>query len=60
MGKRIAIVEDAGFLDRVLKVRKDLPLLERIYVIEPAEGSEIAGLAEIEKAYVDLLYALSE
>jgi acetylornithine deacetylase/succinyl-diaminopimelate desuccinylase-like protein len=30
------------------------------YVIEPAEGSDIAGLAEIEKAYVDLLYALSE
>jgi acetylornithine deacetylase/succinyl-diaminopimelate desuccinylase-like protein len=30
------------------------------FVIEPAEGSGIAGLAEIEKAYVDLLYALSE
>jgi acetylornithine deacetylase/succinyl-diaminopimelate desuccinylase-like protein len=29
-------------------------------VIRPAEGSEIAGLAEIEKAYVDLLYALAE
>jgi len=35
---RVAIVEDAGFLDRVLKVRKDLPLLQRIYVIEPPEG----------------------
>ena len=35
---RVAIVEDAGFLDRVLKVRKDLPLLERIYVIEPPDG----------------------
>ena len=29
-------------------------------VIEPAEGSGIAGLAEIEKFYVDLLYALAE
>ncbi len=28
-------------------------------VIEPAAGSDIAGLAEIEKAYVDLLYALA-
>lgn len=28
-------------------------------VIHPAEGSDIAGLAEIEKAYVDLLYALA-
>jgi hypothetical protein len=29
-------------------------------LIEPTEESGIAGLAEIEKAYVDLLYALSE
>jgi acetylornithine deacetylase/succinyl-diaminopimelate desuccinylase-like protein len=29
-------------------------------VIHPREGSEIAGLAEIEKAYVDLLFALGE
>ena len=29
-------------------------------VIEPAKGSRIAGLADIEKFYVDLLYALSE
>lgn len=28
-------------------------------VIHPAEGSQIAGLAEIEKAYADLLYALA-
>lgn len=28
-------------------------------VVRPAEGSPIAGLAEIEKAYVDLLYALA-
>ena len=30
-----------------------------IYLVEPAPGVPIAGLAEIEKAYVDLLYALS-
>ena len=30
-----------------------------IYLVEPAEGVPVAGLAEIEKAYVDLLYALS-
>jgi acetylornithine deacetylase/succinyl-diaminopimelate desuccinylase-like protein len=29
-------------------------------VIEPAAGSRVAGLAEIEKAYVDLLYALAQ
>jgi acetylornithine deacetylase/succinyl-diaminopimelate desuccinylase-like protein len=28
-------------------------------VIRPAEGSGIAGLAEIEKAYVDILFALA-
>ncbi len=27
-------------------------------VISPRDGSEIAGLAEIEKAYVDILFAL--
>jgi acetylornithine deacetylase/succinyl-diaminopimelate desuccinylase-like protein len=30
-----------------------------IYLVEPADGVPVAGLAEIEKAYVDLLYALS-
>jgi acetylornithine deacetylase/succinyl-diaminopimelate desuccinylase-like protein len=29
-------------------------------VVEPAPGSRIAGLAQIEKFYVDLLYALAE
>jgi long-chain acyl-CoA synthetase len=32
---RLAVVEDAGFLQRLLKVRDELPQLERIYVIEP-------------------------
>lgn len=31
-----------------------------LMVIEPKEGSGIAGLAEIEKFYVDLLFAMSE
>jgi long-chain acyl-CoA synthetase len=35
---RIAIVEDGGFLDRILQVRDDLPNLERIYVIDPPDG----------------------
>ena len=35
----IAIVEDAGFLERLLKVRNELPALKQIFVIEPpAEG----------------------
>lgn len=36
---RLAIVEDVGFAERLLKVRADLPHLERIFVIEvPADG----------------------
>lgn len=31
-----------------------------IMLIEPAEGVAVAGLADIEKAYVDFVYALSE
>lgn len=31
-----------------------------IMLIEPAEGVDVAGLADIEKAYVDFVYALSE
>jgi len=38
-GAEVAILEDAGFLDRLLKVRDELPNLKQIYVIEPpAEG----------------------
>jgi hypothetical protein len=29
-------------------------------LIHPAEGSNVAGLADIEKSYVDLLFALAE
>jgi long-chain acyl-CoA synthetase len=31
----IAIVEDGGFLERLLQVRDELPLLKQIYVIDP-------------------------
>jgi long-chain acyl-CoA synthetase len=34
----IAIVEDSGFLERLLKVREELPKLQYIYVITPPEG----------------------
>ncbi len=42
---RIAIVEDEGFLTRILKVRDELPNLERIFVIEPPEGDLPDGVA---------------
>ncbi len=31
----IAVVEDSGFLERILKVRDELPQLQRIFVIHP-------------------------
>ena len=31
-----------------------------IMLIEPAEGVEAAGLAEVEKAFVDFIYALAD
>jgi long-chain acyl-CoA synthetase len=37
-GARIAIVEDAGYLDSLLAVRDALPQLEKIYVLEPPDG----------------------
>ncbi len=35
---RVAIVEDAGFLDRIQQVRNELPALERVYVIDAPDG----------------------
>ncbi len=37
-GARIAIIENAGFLDRLLEVRAELPDLEKIYVVDPPDG----------------------
>ena len=44
---RLAIVEDEGFLTRLLKVRHELPLLEKIYVIEAPDGDMPEGVAPI-------------
>ncbi|TVR26407.1 MAG: long-chain fatty acid--CoA ligase [Ilumatobacter sp.] len=44
----VAIVEDAGFLERLLKVRGDLPALRRIFVIEPPEGNLPEGVEPAE------------
>ncbi len=35
---RIAILEDDGFLQRMLKVRSELPNLQKIFVLNPPEG----------------------
>jgi long-chain acyl-CoA synthetase len=41
-GAEIAIVEDGTFLDRLLKVRDQLPKLQQIYVIDPpAQGCPV-------------------
>ena len=57
-GAEVAIVEDAGFLSRLLEVRAELPRLKRIYVIDapdeelpdgvaPASELETAGDADL-------------
>ena len=38
-GAKVAILENAGFLEKFLKVRDELPELEKIFVIEPVEGA---------------------
>ena len=63
---RIAIVEDSAFLERLLSVRDELPLLEQIYVIEPGskglpEGVRPASaLMECGTADLDALATLIE
>lgn len=47
-GARVAIVEDDGFLQRVLRVRESLPRLERIYVLESADGDLPDGVLPVE------------
>lgn len=46
---RVAIVEDEGFLTRVLKARDGLPSLERIYVIDPPEGDLPDGVHPVDE-----------
>ncbi|MDP9463424.1 MAG: AMP-binding protein [Actinomycetota bacterium] len=43
-GAEIAIVEDAGFLERLLKVRDELPMLKQIYVVDPPPDGCPAGV----------------
>jgi len=50
----IAIVEDAGFLERILKVRDELPALKHIFVINPpADGDSLP----VDTHPVEALYA---
>ncbi|HWL41840.1 MAG TPA: AMP-binding protein [Ilumatobacter sp.] len=46
-GARVAIVENAVFLDRLLQARTELPELTRIFVIEPPEGPLPDGVAPV-------------
>jgi long-chain acyl-CoA synthetase len=48
-GARIAIVEDDGYLQRMLAVRDELPELERIYVLEPPDGGLPEGVRPLEE-----------
>jgi long-chain acyl-CoA synthetase len=42
---RVAILEDAGFLDRLLQLRGQLPRLEHVYVIEAPDGPLPEGVS---------------
>jgi long-chain acyl-CoA synthetase len=44
-GARLAIVEDSGYLDKLLAIRAELPALDRIFVIEPPDGPLPEGVA---------------
>ncbi len=43
----LAIVENGNFLDRLLKVRGELPLLKQIFVIDPPEGDLPDGVLPV-------------
>jgi len=44
---RLAIVEDVGFLERLLEIRAELPALARIFVIEAPDGPLPDGVAPV-------------
>jgi long-chain acyl-CoA synthetase len=46
-GARIAIVENEGYLQRLLSVRAALPKLEMIYVVDPPDGELPDGVAPV-------------
>jgi long-chain acyl-CoA synthetase len=55
---KVAIVEDRDFLERFLKVRSNLPLLEKIAVIENPEGDDVISFDSLLEAEpVDLAEA---
>lgn len=47
----LAIVENAGFLDRLVEIRGELPRLRKIFVIEPPEGELPEGVVPIDELY---------
>jgi long-chain acyl-CoA synthetase len=47
----IAIVEDAGFLGRLLAVRHELPELKHVFVIEPPAGELPPGVRPVSDLY---------
>jgi long-chain acyl-CoA synthetase len=55
-GARLAVVEDGGFLDRVLAVRDRLPALEGLYVIDRPAGApaDVGDHAELQGDALDL------
>jgi long-chain acyl-CoA synthetase len=62
---RIAVVEDASFLDRLLAVRDQLPTLEAVFVLErpsdaPAEVRDAAELFGADPLDLDELAAATE
>lgn len=47
----VAIVEDQGFLERIVKVRENLPNLKHIFVIESVEGPLPDGVQPVEALF---------
>ncbi len=43
----VAIVEDAGYLDRVVEVRADLPDLHHIVVVEPVDETRVESWTDL-------------
>ena len=46
---RVIILEDAGFLNKVMEIRSELPMLEHIFVIETPAGGLPEGVRSVEE-----------
>ena len=46
---RVIILEDAGFLGKVMEIRAELPMLEHIFVIETPAGGLPEGVRSVEE-----------